>query len=169
MKDYTKARLGFRVLAAAAVLAMVFLPGIRIQASAPNGQVQPAADFAGWHLPVPAGTWLISRGPCGSPGGFSHQCGYFEDNCAIDLTPLTESMLSVPVLAPQAGQVFFLGTRDDSGMVVMLTTSGRAVASRSSTLAKAGAPAATPAARARSASMSHTPTTLHWPAAAVAA
>ena len=56
-----------------------------------------------------------------------------------------------------------------SGMVVMLTTSGRAVASRSSTLAKAGAPAATPAARARSASMSHTPTTLHWPAAAAAA
>jgi len=121
VKDYTKANLGFRVLAAAATLAVVlFLPGIRSEAAAPNGPILSAADFAGWHLPVPAGMWLISRGPCGSPGGFSHQCGYFEDSCAIDLTPLTESMLSVPVLAPQAGQVFFLGTRDDSGMVVML-------------------------------------------------
>jgi hypothetical protein len=128
VKDYTKASLAFRLLAAAAIMVIVFLPGIRgeaattVRESTPEHDeaAQPASSFAGWHLPVPAGTWLISRGPCGSGGLFTHQCGYFEDSCAIDLTPLSDSMLSVPVLAPQAGQVFFLGTRTDSGMVVML-------------------------------------------------
>ncbi len=128
MKDYTKGSLVFRLLAAAAVLAMVFLPGFRGEAATPTRESTPvydqavpsAANFAGWHLPVPAGTWQISRGPCGSRAPFSHQCGYYEDSCAFDLTPLSESMLSVPVLAPQAGRVFFLGTRDDSGMTVML-------------------------------------------------
>jgi Peptidase family M23 len=77
-------------------------------------------DFSGWHFPLPAGDWLISRGPCGGRGLYTHQCGYFEDECAIDLTPIVGSMLSVPVLAPQAGQVFFLGTRTDSGLAVLL-------------------------------------------------
>jgi murein DD-endopeptidase MepM/ murein hydrolase activator NlpD len=132
VKDYTKANLGFRLLALAAMLAVAFLPGIRSEAGMSTGvstrestpehdqAVQSATSFAGWHWPVPAGTWLVSRGPCGSKAPFSHQCGYFEDSCAYDLTPLSDSMLSVPVLAPQAGQVFFLGTRDDSGTVVML-------------------------------------------------
>ncbi len=77
-------------------------------------------DFSGWHFPVPAGDWLISRGPCGGGGLYTHQCGYFEDECAFDLTPVLGSMLSVPILAPQAGQVFFMGTRTDSGLVVLL-------------------------------------------------
>jgi len=128
VKDYTKANLGFRVFVAALLLAIGLLPGIRSDAATPERQstpkhsqaALPATSYAGWHLPVPAGAWLISRGPCGSRAPFSHQCGYFEDSCAYDLTPLSDSMLNVPVLAPQAGQIFFLGTRDDSGMVVMI-------------------------------------------------
>jgi hypothetical protein len=128
VKDYTKGRHVFRVLVAAAVLVLAFVPRMAGEAATVTRESPPdlgqsprtAAGFAGWHLPVPAGVWLISRGPCGSGGLFTHQCGYYEDSCAIDLTPLTDSMLSVPVLAPQAGQVFFLGTRSDSGMVVML-------------------------------------------------
>lgn len=77
-------------------------------------------DFAGWHLPLPAGQWTISRGPCGSASGFKHQCGYYEDHCALDLTSAAGSMLHVPVLAPQAGQVFFMGTRADSGLALLL-------------------------------------------------
>jgi hypothetical protein len=87
---------------------------------APRPAAAQAPDFAGWHLPLPAGEWLISRGPCGAAGLFTHQCGYYEDRCALDLTPLSGSMASVPVLAPQAGQVFFVGTRNDSGLTVML-------------------------------------------------
>jgi hypothetical protein len=87
---------------------------------APARAAAPAFDFSDWHFPVPAGDWLISRGPCGGSGTFSHQCGYFEDDCAFDLTPLTGSMEHVPVLAPQAGQVFFAGNRTDSGLSVML-------------------------------------------------
>ncbi|MCC6188694.1 MAG: M23 family metallopeptidase [Anaerolineales bacterium] len=79
-----------------------------------------AADFADWHLPLPAGEWRISRGPCGAGGLFTHQCGYYEDHCALDLTPMVGSMENVPVLAPQSGQVFFVGTRSDSGLTVML-------------------------------------------------
>ena len=51
---------------------------------------------------------------------YTHQCGYYEDECAFDLTPVDGSMLNVPVLAPQAGRVFFLGTRIDSGLAVFL-------------------------------------------------
>jgi len=80
----------------------------------------PSFDFSDWHFPVPAGDWLISRGPCGSGGLFQHQCGYYEDECAVDLIPVAGSMQSVPVLAPQAGTVFFLGTRFDTGLSVML-------------------------------------------------
>ena len=80
----------------------------------------PPTDFSDWHYPVPAGTWLISRGPCGGSGLYTHGCEYFEDRCAFDLTPLDASMESVPVLAPQAGQVFFAGNRNDSGLSVML-------------------------------------------------
>ena len=127
MKDYTKAGspaiprqrwgLGFLLcLLAAASLAADFGPS-----SSPGERLAPQVfDFSGWHFPLPAGDWLITRGPCGGGGLYSHQCGYYEDECAIDLTPITGSMLSVPVLAPQAGQVFFLGTRADSGLAVML-------------------------------------------------
>lgn len=73
-----------------------------------------------WHLPVPAGEWQISRGPCNSAAQFNHQCDYYEDHCAIDLTPIDLNMEHVPVLAPQAGQVFFLGQRYDAGITVML-------------------------------------------------
>jgi hypothetical protein len=83
-------------------------------------QIIRPADFSDWHLPVPAGDWLISRGPCGAGGLFTHQCGYYEDHCALDLTPLSGSMEHVPVLAPQAGQVFFIGTRADSGLTLLL-------------------------------------------------
>ncbi len=77
-------------------------------------------DFSTWHFPVAAGEWLISRGPCGSGALFEHPCGYFEDECAFDLIPTSGSMMSVPVLAPQAGQVFFLGTRTDTGLTILL-------------------------------------------------
>jgi peptidase M23-like protein len=77
-------------------------------------------DFSGWHLPLPAGEWQISRGPCASGAHFTHTCGYYEERCAVDLVPLTGSMEDVPVLAPQAGQVFFLGTRSDAGLMLML-------------------------------------------------
>ena len=127
MKDYTKAgwpatrgRTCRWVLAlgllGVAVLAAGFVPPVIPRApSAPN-----AFDFSDWHFPVPAGDWLISRGPCGGGGLYTHQCGYFEDECAFDLTPVVGSMMSVPVLAPQQGQVFFLGTRTDAGMAVLL-------------------------------------------------
>jgi hypothetical protein len=79
-----------------------------------------APDFSGWHLPLPAGEWQISRGPCGSGARFTHNCGYYEERCALDLVPLSGSMEGVPVLAPQAGQVFFLGARPDSGITLLL-------------------------------------------------
>src|SRR5687767_8287129 len=77
-------------------------------------------DFSAWDLPLPAGQWTISRGPCASESGFDHQCGYYEDECALDLTSSLGSMENVPVLAPQDGQVFFIGTRADSGLALML-------------------------------------------------
>ena len=134
MKDYTKAGIAIRALALAGLLALLAWRGRQSEASPPAPEAplafssatpapagrQPTGAFAGWRLPVPAGEWLISRGPCGSGGLFTHSCEYYEDRCAIDLTPLSGSMLGVPVLAPQAGQVFFLGTRADSGLVVML-------------------------------------------------
>ena len=76
-------------------------------------------DFSDWHLPLPAGEWVISRTPCGV-GLFQHQGAYYEDECALDLTPLAGSMAHVPVLAPYDGQVFFMGTRADSGLALML-------------------------------------------------
>lgn len=102
-----------------ALAGLLGLAGRAGSGAAPRLEAQ-AVDFAGWHLPVPAGDWLISRGPCGAGGLFTHQCGYYEDHCALDLTPLSGSMENVPVLAPQAGQVFFMGTRSDSGLTVML-------------------------------------------------
>jgi murein DD-endopeptidase MepM/ murein hydrolase activator NlpD len=77
-------------------------------------------DFSAWHLPVPAGEWLISRGPCEGPAPFDHNCNYYEERCAIDLIPVSGSMEHMPVLAPQAGQVFFMGQRDDAGLTLML-------------------------------------------------
>lgn len=51
---------------------------------------------------------------------FAHECGYYENQCAVDLVPLTGSIANVPVLAPQAGRVFFIGTRDETGLMLML-------------------------------------------------
>jgi murein DD-endopeptidase MepM/ murein hydrolase activator NlpD len=127
VRDYTKAarpvwrwrrwRLGVLLCALAATGIAAGLLPLR----APQPRLAPRTfDFSGWHFPVPAGDWLISRGPCGGGGLYTHQCGYFEDECAYDLTPVVGTMMSVPVLAPQAGQVFFLGTRTDSGLGVLL-------------------------------------------------
>jgi murein DD-endopeptidase MepM/ murein hydrolase activator NlpD len=92
-------------------------------ASPPAPAAQPYAD---WHLPLPAGKWGISRGPCNSGARFTHDCGYFEERCSLDLVPLSGSMEDVPVLAPQAGEVFFEGTRIDTGLMLMIRhTDGR--------------------------------------------
>lgn len=77
-------------------------------------------DFADWHLPVPAGEWAISRGPCGSAAVFDHDCQYYENQCAVDLVPVAGSMENVPVLAPQAGRVLFAGVRSETGLMLML-------------------------------------------------
>ena len=76
--------------------------------------------FAGWHLPLPAGKWGISRGPCDSGARFTHDCRYYEERCAVDLVALSGqmSMEGVPVLAPQAGEVFFEGVRVDGGLTL---------------------------------------------------
>jgi hypothetical protein len=99
-------------------------------AAAPASAAGPRAfDFSGWHLPLAAGQWLISRGPCNSAAKHNHQCGYYEDTCAIDLASPLGDMTGVPVLAPQAGQVFFLGTRNDGGLgIVLRHPDGRASA-----------------------------------------
>jgi len=86
----------------------------------PASAETPHANFTGWHLPLPAGEWRISRGPCGSTLPNNHQCGYYEDECSLDLTPLRGSMENVPVLAPQSGQVFFIGQRADAGNALLL-------------------------------------------------
>ncbi len=115
-KHYTKgtdrARRGVWLLALVALCAAAFAP--------PPAPVPAQAGFEGWRLPLPAGRWVISRGPCGSGGLFTHPCGYYEDRCAIDLTSASGSMEHVPVLAPQDGQVFFMGTRLDSGLALLL-------------------------------------------------
>jgi hypothetical protein len=105
-----------------AVLRLLLALGLLFGAGAISepAAAAPEADFSDWHLPVPAGEWTISRGPCGAGGLFQHPCGYYEDRCALDLTAVNGEMEDVPVLAPQAGQVFFLGTRNDSGLTAML-------------------------------------------------
>jgi murein DD-endopeptidase MepM/ murein hydrolase activator NlpD len=69
---------------------------------------------------LPAGTWLISRGPCDSRAAESHQCGYYEDQCGYDFILPKGDSTGVPVLAPQAGRVFYLGTRQDAGLGILL-------------------------------------------------
>ena len=127
MNDYTKANRPvrrWRNRELAWVTCVLAIVGLAAGLQPPDGTQAHTAptgfDFSTWHFPVPAGDWLISRGPCGGGGLYTHECGYFEDECAYDLTPVVGSMLSVPVLAPQAGQVFFLGTRTDSGLAVLL-------------------------------------------------
>jgi len=104
------------------VLRLIFAFCLVSQAEAVAFAAPPAAaaDFSGWHLPLPAGKWTISRGPCGSAARYNHPCGYYEDQCGVDFIPVSGSMENVPVLAPQAGRVFFLGTRADAGLAVML-------------------------------------------------
>ncbi len=77
-------------------------------------------DWSGWRLPLPAGEWRITRGPCGSANAFDHECGYYENSCALDYAPLSGSMENVPVLAPADGVVFFVGTRDNAGQMLMV-------------------------------------------------
>ena len=116
-RHYTKsnsARCAGLVLCGLALMVLSLAP-------APSPASAPApGEFEDWRLPLPAGRWVISRGPCGSGGAYTHQCGYYEDRCAIDLTSDSGSMEHVPVLAPQAGQVFFMGTRQDSGLALLL-------------------------------------------------
>lgn len=75
---------------------------------------------AGWHLPVPAGEWVISRGPCGAATAYDHPCGYYEDRCAVDLVAPRGDTTYTPVLAPYTGTVGFVGRRTDAGLTVML-------------------------------------------------
>lgn len=80
------------------------------------------ADSAwqGWRLPLPSGAWRITRGPCDAASAFDHECGYYENSCALDYTPLAASMENVPVLAPADGVVFFVGTRENTGRMLMV-------------------------------------------------
>jgi murein DD-endopeptidase MepM/ murein hydrolase activator NlpD len=105
-----------RALVTLVVLAI--LAGLRTAASAATASG--AADYSGWRLPLAEGEWQISRGPCGSAARFTHDCRYYEERCAVDFVPLSGSMEDAPVLAPQAGQVFFLGARPDAGLMLML-------------------------------------------------
>ncbi len=91
-------------------------------AAAPAGAAAGAApvDYAGWHLPLPAGEWLISRGPCGSGARFRHECGYYENRCAVDFVAADGLMDNVPVLAPAPGRALFIGERAETGKMVML-------------------------------------------------
>ena len=77
-------------------------------------------DFSEWHLPLIAGEWRISRGPCNSVAPFRYSCDYYENSCAVDFMPISGSMQNVPVLAPQDGWVFFSGERKDAGTSLML-------------------------------------------------
>src|SRR3989338_5810598 len=92
----------------------LILAALLFQTTLASAAPAPQSDFSDWHLPVPAGNWRISRGPCNSPWPYDHQCGYYEDACALDLIPAEGSMANVPVLAPQAGQGFFICTRQDA-------------------------------------------------------
>lgn len=86
-----------------------------------------AAQTEVWHWPLPAGEWQVSRGPCGAETLFDHDCAYYENKCAIDFVPLAGSIENVPVLAPAAGEVFFAGTRSETGLMLLLKhTDGRA-------------------------------------------
>ncbi len=76
--------------------------------------------WQGWRLPLPAGAWRITRGPCDSASAFDHECGYYENSCALDYTPISASMENVPVLAPADGVVFFVGTRENTGRMLMV-------------------------------------------------
>lgn len=80
----------------------------------------PLTDFTGWHWPLPAGEWAVSRGACNAATPYDHNCVYYEERCALDFVPTSGSMDDMPVLAPQTGQVLFLGTRDDSGLTLLL-------------------------------------------------
>ena len=91
-------------------------------ASAQTSASRPDATelWSDWRLPLPAGAWRITRGPCGAASEYDHECGYYENSCALDFVPLTGSMESVPVLAPANGVVFFVGTRENTGLMLML-------------------------------------------------
>ena len=97
--------------------ATLLSPTVPLSTTAPLSLTQPFAD---WHLPLPAGKWGISRGPCNSGARFAHDCNYYEERCGVDLVALSGSTENVPVLAPQAGEVFFEGVRTDGGLTLMV-------------------------------------------------
>jgi murein DD-endopeptidase MepM/ murein hydrolase activator NlpD len=77
--------------------------------------------WAGWHLPVPAGAWVISQGPCAAAMTRTHPCDFYEDRCAIDLdAPDAHGMENVPVLAPADGRISFVGHRPEAGITLMV-------------------------------------------------
>jgi len=102
------------------VVAVLMFGGYSPSAVAGPSTPPSAPDFSGWHLPLPAGEWQISRGPCGADTLFDHLCGYYENQCALDFVPISGSLENVPVLAPQAGQAFFIGAREETGRMLML-------------------------------------------------
>lgn len=77
-------------------------------------------NFSGWHLPLPSGEWAISVGPCTSTAKNKHSCKDFEQKCAIEIAPVSDTNTTIPVLAPQSGQVFFVGSRNNKGIDVIL-------------------------------------------------
>lgn len=120
MKIIPKAVQVLIVLSLAALPPLAPLAGAKAAGPADTTTGTSPADFSDWHLPLPAGKWGISRGPCQSNARFRHDCRYYEERCAVDLVALSGNPEHVPVLAPQAGQVFFMGTRSDAGMMLML-------------------------------------------------
>ena len=97
---------------------LVVVPANAQRMDVPTAAMDPA--WQGWRLPLPAGAWRITRGPCDSASAFDHECGYYENSCALDFTPISASMENVPVLAPADGVVFFVGTRENTGRMLML-------------------------------------------------
>jgi murein DD-endopeptidase MepM/ murein hydrolase activator NlpD len=90
-----------------------------------SAQSSPAAaqsgDYGDWRLPLPAGEWTISRGPCGAETPYDHPCGYYEDDCALDLVPRDGGDITgTPVLAAHAGVIAYVGRRSDAGIGVMV-------------------------------------------------
>ncbi len=77
-------------------------------------------QLTGWHLPLPAGEWQIYRGPCSSLMEPSHACDDYEERCAIDIGPADLTTENVPLLAPQAGRVFFAGHRPGRGLSAVI-------------------------------------------------
>lgn len=105
-----------------AALALTLALAVNAPATADSRPLAPALqpDWSGWRLPLPAGEWRITRGPCDSVSQYDHACDYYENSCAFDYVPMAGRMDGVPVLAPAPGEVFFVGTRENTGHMVLL-------------------------------------------------